>query len=120
MASMLDQIEPLANRTGVLERLSQGQDVAPEERDAIDQASLNSMGEFEKGLRRFGYSALATTEAFVGQMAEPVAPQFTKNRMASALDTIERTPTSLRPNVETFDDAQRTGEYGQYVAGALG
>jgi hypothetical protein len=100
--------------------LSQGQQVDPQEREAIDQSSAASMGEFEKGLRRFGYSALATSEAFAGQMAETVAPEFTKNRIAGALETMDSMPETLRPNVETFDDAQRTGEYGDYVAGALG
>lgn len=120
MASLLDQIDPLATRVSLLDRLSQGEQVTQQERDALDQASSNSMGELEKGLRRSGYNLTASTEAFVGQMAEPFAPEFARRRFAGANETLRSMPTSLTPAVSSFAEAQRTGDYLPYAAGALG
>lgn len=107
-------------RISVLDRLSQGEGVAPEERESLDLRTTQQLGEFEKGLRRFGYSAAATTEAFVGQVAEPFAPEFAERRRTSALETIESQPDELRPNVGSFEEARATGNYRDYVASVLG
>lgn len=127
MADLLDTIDPAAasfgRRASLLDRISSGTPVTPEESAQADQAAASSLNQFQKGLRRFGYSSLATTQAFVGQTAETVAPGFAKQQIASAMDTMRSMPSTLRPEYETFADAREAGglrAYGSYAASKLG
>lgn len=118
MASVFDDVT--AARTGVLDRVTSGTPVAPEENEAINQIAANRMGEFTKGLRRAAYSAGAATDAFVGGLAESVAPDFAARQFQKAQNTLQNQPDYLRPAVESYRDVNDVGSAAKYAAGSLG
>lgn len=122
MSDILNRIDVTSARSSLMERLSAGERVSPEERQAVDAASLTQDNEFVKGLRRFGYSAINTTKAFTGQMLEPVAPTTGRGLINEAQESMRQMPTSLRPNYETWEQAKQDGlgGIGSYVASSLG
>jgi hypothetical protein len=109
-----------AGRSSILDRLSDGQPVDPAEREAQDQLSIQQMGEFQKGLRRFGYNAAATTRAAIGQFAEPFAPEFADRQFDAAEEITRSQPGYLRPEVESFRDVNSLRSAVAYASGALG
>lgn len=125
MAGLLDNLPgagSLDQRAGLLDRLSAGERVSPEERAAVDASSQTSLNEFQKGLRRFGYSTLATSQAFAGQMLQPVAPQLGQGLINEGQATVRAMPRTIQPEFESFDQAQAAGlrGLGSYAASALG
>lgn len=116
----LDQIT--ASRVSLLDRLSQGERVDPREIQQHDVEAVDSSTEFGKGLRRFGYSAEATTKAFAGQLLENVAPEAGRSLMRDAQETMANMPRNLAPEFATFDEARAAGlrGMGSYFASALG
>jgi diguanylate cyclase (GGDEF)-like protein len=118
MANFFDDVT--AARSNVLDRLSSGQPVDPAEREQLDQISAGRQSQFRNGLRRAAYNASATSRAFVGQMAEPFAPEFAERQFEDA-ERISRTqPEYLRPEVESFRDVTDLPTAVSYASGALG
>jgi hypothetical protein len=118
MANFFDDVT--AARSNVLDRLSSGQAVDPTEREQLDQISAGRQNQFRNGLRRAAYNASATSQAFVGQMAEPFAPEFADRQFEDA-ERISRTqPAYLQPEVKSFRDVNSLRSAASYASGALG
>lgn len=120
---ILDDLNKITDaRTSLIDTFSSGQSVDPNVVRDIDFAALNSGNEFTKGLRRFGYSTLATTQAFTGQMAESFAPEFAARQIGEAQSTLRDMPQTLRPKYETYEQAKQDGleGLGSYAASSLG
>lgn len=109
-----------ANRAAAINALGSGQRLDPAALQQIDKEASTLSDEALKGLRRFGYSALATSKAFAGQMIEPVAPQLGRSIIESGAQTMRNMGPELRPAVENFKDVDGLRQFGLYAAGALG
>ncbi|RLA38680.1 MAG: hypothetical protein DRR06_20355, partial [Gammaproteobacteria bacterium] len=109
-----------ASGGNTLRRLSSGDDLTPQEREVLDRSAAARHGEFGKGLRRAMENASQTTDAFVGQMAEPFAPDFAARQFAKAAATQRNMPKGLEAKVQSFRDVDSAGSALDYGAGALG
>jgi hypothetical protein len=125
MASdLLSHIDGITSaRSNLLDRLSAGEQVDPREIQGLDQESLIGQSELAKGLRRSNYSMLATTQAFGGQMLEPLFPKLGRELIQAGQKTMADMPQSLRPEYETFEEGWQKGGLrglGSKSAAALG
>jgi predicted RNA-binding protein YlqC (UPF0109 family) len=118
MAGYLDNIT--ASRSNRLQRTNSGAAVSPQDRALIDQSAAARGNEFRKGLRRAVFNATATTDAFIGQMAEPFAPDFADRQFERAESTLRNQPVELRPAVAGFRQVNDLPSAVQYASGALG
>jgi hypothetical protein len=118
--SVLNRMGGGSGRDSILRRLGSGQQVDPVEREQEDRAAVNDMSELQKGLRRSGYNALATTRAAVGGLAEPFAPEFADRQFDAARGIIESQPEYLQPEVRSFRDVNNLRSAVSYASGALG
>lgn len=114
--------ETTAARVSILDRLSRGEAIDPQELQIRDQEAATASREFGKALRRSGYSAAATVKGFAGQLLENVAPEAGRALMRSAQDTMANMPRNLAPKINSFEEARAGGLRGLslYGASALG
>lgn len=98
-----------SRRGQILSRLSAGEAVDPNELQDVDNHAVSTSNTFMQGLRSSLYGGVAASQAFVGQMAEPVAPEFSKGMMKGAQDTLRNMPGALRPEYESFEQAADKG-----------
>lgn len=98
-----------SRRGQILGRLASGEAVDPNELQDVDNHATSSGNTFMQGLRSSLYGGVAAGQAFVGQMAEPVAPEFSKSMIKGAQDTLRSMPSALRPEYESFSEAADKG-----------
>jgi hypothetical protein len=119
--SVLDEMNGLTNgRSSILRSLGSGQPVSPVARELVDRQSVSNMGEFQKGLRRFGYNAAATSRATLGQFAEPFAPEFADRQFTAAQEIAQSQPANLAPEIDSFRKVDDLRSAVSYASGALG
>ena len=112
--------ENTAGRMQALAATGAGQAMDPQMLRQLDQNSTSLLGELRNGFAGAGYSMLASSQAALGQIAEPFAPQFAKQQIAGAIDTLRNMPQDLNPAVEKYADADSLYDKGLWAAHALG
>lgn len=122
--SDLDLAQTTAQRAQILDGLRQGYRLSPEERESLDRpwTITPKKGEFSKALSRGTASIPALAEGFVGQIAEPFAPEFAQKRLSSAVQQLARAQQQNPPTYTSFDEARANGlrGLGTYAQSAIG
>lgn len=112
--------ENTAGRMQAISELGSGRQVDPNALRKLDEDGKSMGVELLDGLRRSAYNMSATTQAFMGQMAEPVAPDFAKKQLAGAMQTMRDMPASIAPTVANWDGVHDLRSFGQWASSSLG
>jgi hypothetical protein len=119
MASPLDGLYD-APQTNPLNGLYPQEQAPTPNKTPIAEELENIYGnEFTKGFRRGAIGMLGTTQAFAGQLMEPLFPDAAKKMFDEARQTLDFEP-GLRPKVEKWGDVKDVGTFVDYGLSKMG
>jgi hypothetical protein len=113
-AGVLDQQAQMLNQS------ASGQPIDPKVIAASDQQAATLLDEGMKGLRRFGYSTIATGQAFAGTALAPFFPKIGNDLISEGLRTIKMEPQEDQPAVQNWSDVHDLRSGALKFAGAVG